>query len=191
MTHTQTKRRKSQRSSRQSKGEHIQKTVKQVARIDRQNEEGKGRSEWLSDHITAFSGSMLYVVLHIIWFTIWLVANVTWLDFDPYPFVFLTMVVSLEAIFLSTFVLISQNRQAKLADQRTQLDLEVNMVAEDELTKLLRMVADIREHLGIAEGQDKELDEMLESTDVERIAEASDREQEKAIKNGGGRRKSK
>jgi uncharacterized membrane protein len=168
-----------------AEGEHIQKTVKQVARMEQENEKAKGWSEWLSDHITAFSGSMLYVVLHIIWFTVWIVANVLWLDFDPYPFVFLTMVVSLEAIFLSTFVLISQNRQAKLADKRTQLDLQVNMVTEDELTKLMGMVADIREHLGIAERRDKELDEMLESTDVERIAKASDKEQEKVSNKNG------
>jgi uncharacterized membrane protein len=100
------------------------------------------------------------------------------------------MIVSLEAIFLATFVLISQNRQAYLADRRSQLDLQVNMVTEEELTKLMGMVAGVRDHLGIAEDQDQELDEMLESTDVERIAKASDKEQEKvSSKNGAPKAK--
>ena len=176
--------------AKQAEGEHIQKTVKQVARMEQQNEQEKGWSEWLSDHVTAFSGSMTYVALHIVWFTLWIVANTLWVDIDPFPFTFLTMIVSLEAIFLATFVLISQNRQAYLADRRSQLDLQVNMVTEEELTKLMGMVAGIREHLGIADGLDKELDEMLESTDVEGIAKASDKEQEK-VSSGNGRGKEK
>jgi uncharacterized membrane protein len=89
------------------------------------------REERAADKITAFSGSMLFVYLHIVWFTIWIVLNVTtrW-RFDPYPFGLLTLVVSLEAIFLSTFVLLSQNREAARSDVRSEIDFETNVLSE-------------------------------------------------------------
>ncbi|MDQ1711137.1 MAG: hypothetical protein QOE45_587 [Frankiaceae bacterium] len=88
----------------------------------------------LADDITRFAGSMTFVYLHLAWFTGWMVLNVglfgTALRFDRFPFGLLTMVVSLEAIFLATFVMISQNRQAARADIRSELDFETNLRAE-------------------------------------------------------------
>jgi uncharacterized membrane protein len=66
----------------------------------------------ISDGITDFAGSLTFVNLHVVWFTLWIVANVTYWRFDPFPFGLLTLIVSLEAIFLSTFVMISQNRES-------------------------------------------------------------------------------
>jgi uncharacterized membrane protein len=87
-----------------------------------------------ADVVTAFAGSLRFVYLHSIWFALWVAANVgilgTALIFDEFPFGLLTMIVSLEAIFLSTFVMVSQNRQAKRADIRSQLDFETNLRAE-------------------------------------------------------------
>ncbi len=106
----------------------------------------------LASKITSFSGSMLYVWLHVAWFAIWILLNIAYFvfePFDPYPFGLLTMVVSLEAIFLSTFVLITQNRQAVAADRRAKVDLQINMIAEREVTKLIEMVSHIHKHLGI------------------------------------------
>ena len=111
--------------------------------------QAKGRSEprWtqtLSDVITRFSGSMLFVFLHVVWFGVWIVLNLALPHpFDPFPFGLLTLVVSLEAIFLSTFVLISQNQQSAASDQRNEQDFQTNVYAE-VLSEL------IGEKLGIA-----------------------------------------
>jgi uncharacterized membrane protein len=92
--------------------------------------ERRGLQDRVSDQITAFSGSMAFVYLHVFWFTLWIVGNVYWWHFDPFPFGLLTLIVSLEAIFLSTFVLISQNRDAARSDVRSEIDFETNVLSE-------------------------------------------------------------
>ena len=94
----------------------------------------KGVQDRIADSITTFAGSMNFVYLHSIWFVVWIALNLgilgAALAFDKFPFGLLTMIVSLEAIFLSTFVMISQNRQAARADVRATLDFETNLRAE-------------------------------------------------------------
>jgi uncharacterized membrane protein len=89
-----------------------------------------------ADQITAFAGSMAFVYLHVAWFVVWIVLNVTGLRFDPFPFGLLTLIVSLEAIFLSTFVMISQNREAARSDLRAKQDFETNALSEAWLEAL-------------------------------------------------------
>lgn len=104
------------------------------------------------DAITAFAGSMAFVVLHALIVVVWLVANTGHLGFkpwDPYPFVMLAMAASVEAIFISTFVLIGQNRAAEAADRRADLDLQINLLAEHEVTRLIEMVEAISRRLGV------------------------------------------
>ncbi|HEX8475048.1 MAG TPA: DUF1003 domain-containing protein [Pyrinomonadaceae bacterium] len=107
----------------------------------------------ISDGITVFSGSMVFVFIHAVWFGLWILFNIGVVniphvsEFDPFPFGLLTMVVSLEAIFLSTFVLISQNRMSKLNEQRAELDLHVNLLAEQKATKALEMLDQITQQL--------------------------------------------
>jgi len=84
----------------------------------------------VTDAITAFAGSLSFVYIHVGWFALWILLNVGLLVFDSYPFGLLTLIVSLEAIFLSTFVMISQNRQAARADVRSELDFETNLRSE-------------------------------------------------------------
>jgi uncharacterized membrane protein len=106
----------------------------------------------IADRITAFTGSMLFVALHLFAFGLWIAINLGALPvvprFDP-SFVVLAMVASVEAIFLSTFVLISQNRMAAAADRRADLDLHVNLLAEHELTKLAELVERIARRLDV------------------------------------------
>ncbi|HEY6788353.1 MAG TPA: DUF1003 domain-containing protein [Trebonia sp.] len=90
----------------------------------------------IADQITAFAGSMAFVYLHVAWFAVWIVLNVTGLRFDPFPFGLLTLIVSLEAIFLSTFVMISQNREAARSDLRAKQDFETNALSEAWLEAL-------------------------------------------------------
>jgi uncharacterized membrane protein len=88
-------------------------------------------SDRIADAMTAFSGSMAFVVLHAAWFAIWIVANLALpRPFDPFPFGLLTMIVSLEAIFLSTFVLISQNRQAARLAVRSRIEFETDIQSD-------------------------------------------------------------
>jgi uncharacterized membrane protein len=147
----------------------------------------RGRSEQLSDAITSFSGSMPFIVLHVAWFSAWILLNVPgtpWGRFDPFPFGLLTMIVSLEAIFLSTFVLVTQNRQAAAADRRARVDLQVNVIAEREVTRLIQLVAEIHKHLGLPEPEEAELRVMEKTTRVTELADAIDEADARESANG-------
>lgn len=96
----------------------------------------------MADKITKFSGSMSFIYLHILIFTSWIAYNLGshTNGFDPFPFGLLTLIVSLEAIFLSTFVMLSQNRQSKQADLRAELDYEINVKAEQEISEIKELL---------------------------------------------------
>lgn len=103
----------------------------------------------VADKITSFAGSMSFVYLHALIFAIWILYNLIAKDsgFDPFPFGLLTLIVSLEAIFLSTFVMLSQNRQNKQADLRSELDYEVNVKAEKEVAEIKELLRQNQELL--------------------------------------------
>ena len=128
-------------------------------------------SERLADRITGFTGSMTFVAVHLVLFGAWIVVNLGWVPgirpFDP-TFVILAMEASVEAIFLSTFVLISQNRMAAVADRRADLDLHINLLAEHELTKLATLVERIAEHVGVTvdDPQFREIEKDIEPVQV-------------------------
>ena len=100
----------------------------------------------LADRITAFAGSMPFVYIHVAWFAAWVGWNVWLVPFDPFPFGFLTLVVSLEAIFLSTFVMIAQNRLSAESDARAKADYEVNVRAEAEIARMTHLLQSLVEH---------------------------------------------
>jgi uncharacterized membrane protein len=161
--------------------EVVERNICTIIELRRQAERSKSLQDRVSDAITAFSGSMVFVYLHILWFGVWVPINLGWLSgagvkpFDPFPFGLLTMIVSLEAIFLSTFVLVSQNRMGAIADQRADLDLQINLLAEHEITRLLGLVDAIAEHLGIVEGQDPEIEELERDTEPELVLKEMER----------------
>jgi uncharacterized membrane protein len=119
--------------------------------------------ERVADVLTRFTGSMAFVGIHIVAFGLWIVANLGWLPpvpvWDP-SFAVLAMVASVEAIFLSTFVLMSQNRMAAAADKRADLDLQISLLAEHEITRLAKMLAAICEKLGVAIDDPSELEDI-------------------------------
>jgi len=130
----------------------IDRNITAMVELRREEEQGKNTQDRAADILTAFSGNMIFVYVHVIWFALWIVANLGLLPikpFDPFPFGLLTLIVSLEAIFLSTFVLISQNRAGEVADKRADLDLQINLLAEHKVTHLIRMVAVIADRLGV------------------------------------------
>lgn len=119
--------------------------------------------ERVADGITRFSGSMLFVYIHLVVFGFWIIANLHWLPAVPAwdeSFVVLAMIASVEAIFLSTFVLITQNRMAAAADKRADLDLQISLLTEHELTKIATLLSDMARQMGIRTEVEGELEEV-------------------------------
>jgi uncharacterized membrane protein len=133
-------------------------------------------SDRVADRITGFTGSMTFVAIHLVLFGGWILINLGWTPipaFDP-TFVVLAMIASVEAIFLSTFVLISQNRQAAAADRRADLDLHINLLTEHELSKLAELVAQIARKLDV-EADREDLDEIKRNVQPETVLDALER----------------
>jgi uncharacterized membrane protein len=136
-----------------SQSEIIRKNISAISDVQREEAQSRTLSDRISDYITEFSGSMAFLIIHAIWFGLWIVLNLRVIHipgvrgFDPFPFGLLTMIVSLEAIFLSTFVLISQNRMTQQSEQRAELDLHINLLAEQKATKVLEMLDKIAQQL--------------------------------------------
>jgi uncharacterized membrane protein len=138
--------------------------------------------ERLADSITAFSGRMYFVYFHVVWFGIWIAINLGFFGlqpFDPFPFGLLTMIVSLEAIFLATFVLISQNRLSAEADRRADLDLQIGLLTEYELTRVIKMLDAIQDNMGIENDADQELLDLEKHVHPEDVLKEMDRVQQR------------
>lgn len=152
--------------------ELTERNVAVVAKLDETARAKRTPADRMVDAITDFCGSMSFVWVHAIWFGLWVGWNVMshWKHFDGYPFQFLTLIVSLEAIFLSTFILISQNRQSRLAERRNHLDLQINLLSEQENTKILSMLEAIQKKLGVPDG-DPEVAILEKATQPERLVE--------------------
>jgi uncharacterized membrane protein len=128
--------------------------------------------EKAAEAITRFTGSMLFVYIHLAIFGFWIVANLGWIPEVPKwdeSFVVLAMWASVEAIFLSTFVLISQNRMQAAADKRADLDLQISLLAEHEVTRLVTLVSAIAEKLDIKTEVDEEIEEIAQDVAPEAV----------------------
>jgi len=152
--------------------------IRTVIDLERGTLTGRTPVELLTDRVTAMAGSTGFVAVHVIGFAAWMGLNaVLPRPFDPYPFSLLTLAVSLEAIVLTGFVLMAQNRMTQAADKRAHLDLQVNLLAEQELTAILKVVCLIAETGGIdVSGCDPRLDQLLGRTDVKGLADELGRE---------------
>jgi uncharacterized membrane protein len=142
-----------------------------VRRRDRETATA-GFQERLAETITAFTGSMTFVYLHLAAVAFWIGVNTGWLPvmepWDP-SFVILAMAASVEAIFLTSFVLISQNRMAENDARRADLNLQISLLSEHEVTRLIAMVSAITDHLGLSEAISPELDELKKDIDPETV----------------------
>jgi uncharacterized membrane protein len=148
----------------------------EVLRRRREEEEATaGLQERLAAAITRFSGSMRFVYAHALIYGFWIVANLGLIPglrpWDP-TFVVLAMVASVEAIFLSTFILITQNRMAAAADRRAELDVQISLLAEAEITKLMELVSGIAERLNVPAGEHDEIEEMKRQVAPEAVLDA-------------------
>ena len=149
----------------------VERNIRTILRLRAESALNRTFQERLADGITSFSGRLSFVYFHALWFGAWLLINTGWFGvkaFDPYPYGLLTMIVSLEAIFLSTFVLISQNRLSEESDRRADLDLHIGLLTEAELTQVLKMLRTVQDKLGI------ECENAVERDDLELNANPED-----------------
>jgi uncharacterized membrane protein len=152
----------------------MEENVQAISEWERAALHARSRAERLSDWITATAASGPVLIAHVVWFAAWAIVNVgaigSWRPFDPFPYPLLTMAVSLEAIFLALFVLASQNRLAHRSDKRAHLDLQINLLAEREMTAVLQLLQDIAAHLDVPTTvTGAQLRELAKKTDVHEI----------------------
>ena len=145
-----------------------QRNIELIAQLEATKAAERSPADRIADAITHFCGSMAFVYVHVVWFGGWILWHFLpgvpqAIRFDPYPFQFLTFVVSLEAIFLSTFILISQNRQNRMSELRNHLDLQINLLSEQENSKVLAMLEALLRFHGLVQ-PDPELASLEEAT---------------------------
>jgi uncharacterized membrane protein len=156
--------------------EHTQSHIDSMARQEQEFLEKRTLSERAGDGVAALAGSLVFVLIHALLVLTWILINVEgvrWVPrFDPYPFSLLGVIVSVEAVVLSSFILMRQNRMSKRAEQRDHLNLQVDLISEKEITKLLQMVRAICERMGLDQvADDNELREFSQATSVETLTQ--------------------
>ena len=158
---------------------HTQSHIDSIARQEYEFLEQRTSSERVGDRIAGFAGSMSFVLIHVLLVLSWVLINVnqvSWISrFDPYPFSLLGMIVAVEAVVLSSFILMRQNRMTKRAERRDHLNLQIDLIAEKEITKLLQMVHAICDDMGLKQiAEDQELKEFSQETSVETLTQRLD-----------------
>jgi uncharacterized membrane protein len=158
-----------------------QRNVQLIRQLEESAKKERTRSDLVAEAIANFCGSMTFVWVHVVWFGAWVVINVApgIPHLDSFPFTFLTLVVSLEAIFLSTFILISQNHDTKISERRNHLDLQINLLSEQENTKMIDMLKAIAAKVGADLSQDPHLQALSEETEPERLVRQIEAHEEK------------
>jgi len=167
----------------------VEENVQAIKRWERAILLARSKAEQIGDWVACTAGSGPVLVLHVVWFGAWVRVNAGVMrairPFDPFPFPFLTMTVSLEAIFLALFVLASQNRLARQADKRSHLDLQIDLLAEREMTAVLQLLQDIARHLKVQTTVTPEqLRDLIKKTDLRRLTNRMDELAEPATANG-------
>jgi uncharacterized membrane protein len=151
----------------------VRRNVRTIADLEDAARKQRSASDRVADAITRAAGHPAFAYAHVVVYGTWIAVNllpIAALRFDPYPFGLLTMVGSTEALFLTTFILISQNRAARIADRRHHLDLQISMLAEQEVTKMLEMVEAIHART-CGPVRDADVEALKEATHPERVVE--------------------
>jgi uncharacterized membrane protein len=152
----------------------LEENVEAIKAWERESLLSRTRSEQIADWIAGAGAGGPVFILHVIWFGLWVSANVGWMPgvapFDPFPFPLLTMAMSLEAIFLAWFVLASQNRLSRQSDKRSYLNLQIDLLTEREMTAVLQLLQDIARHFDIRTSiTSEQLRELARKTDVRNL----------------------
>jgi uncharacterized membrane protein len=162
----------------------VERNIRTIIQLRLQAAHARSVHDRIADAITAFSGRMAFVYVHVVWFGVWILLNTGRIGvrpFDPFPYGLLTMVVSLEAIFLATFVLISQNRLSEEAEHRADLALHIGLLTEHELTRVLQMLDAIQDKMAIENHENSELADLEMETKPEDVLAEIERLQQRAL----------
>jgi len=147
----------------------VLKNIRAVCELEQQALDQRSLGERVGDGVSHYAGRAWFIVFHFLWFGAWILLNAglvpAFPEFDPYPYPFLTFAVSLEAIFLSLFILMSQNRAARQADQRAHLDLQINLLAELESTRMLEMLKALCQHHGLDADLNTDIEQLSKPTE--------------------------
>lgn len=155
--------------------EAARENIQTIRALEAETDRRRTRADRVSDAVSRFAGSFYFLFVQAFVILVWVSVNLA-LDrsdraLDPFPFDFLTLMLDIEVIFLSTFVLMSQDRQSRDAEQRGHINLQVALLAEQETTKMLQMLRAISERLGLHEvSNDPELAKMLSTTHIGELA---------------------
>ena len=156
----------------------LARNVAAVAQLEAADRARQTAAERFSDSIARVAGTPWFAWLHVAWFAVWVGWNAGlvpgWRPIDPFPFSFLTLVVSLEAIFLSIFVLISQNNLTRQSERRAHLDLQINLLAEQESTKTVALLERIAQHLNVPVPVEPSESELAAPTDIRDVVSTLD-----------------
>ena len=149
--------------------------IETIARLEQEFLSRRTPVERIADAIATFVGTIPFVLLHVIGVPVWFFINLGLIPgikpFDPYPFILLAMTVSVEGVLLTTFVLMKQNRMSRLAEHRDQLNLQIDLLAEKEVTKILDLLTAVCDRLGLQQqANEPEVQELSRSTGVEALA---------------------
>jgi uncharacterized membrane protein len=162
----------------------VERNIGALLRERKEEEQSLSWSERTAQFISAFAGSMKFVFLHTLLYGAWIFVNLPSVPafipkFDP-TFVVLAMFASVESIFLSTFILITQNRMMKLADRRADLNLQISLLSEHEVTRLVQMTAAISTRLGLSEGKSPDIAELSKDVRPEKVLETLEKRERQA-----------
>ena len=164
----------------------IERNIRTIIHLRTKAAHERGLQSRIADAITSVAGRMIFAYVHIVWFGGWILLNTGRFGvrvFDPFPYGLLTMVVSLEAIFLSTFVLISQNRLGEETERRADLDLHIGLLTEHELTRVLQMLDAIQDKLNIVDHANSDLADLEMETKPEDVLAEIERLHTLEVKN--------
>ena len=152
--------------------------IRELLAKRQEEERHAGLEQRVADKITRFAGSMPFVYLHLAIFGAWIAINLGWIGLPPFDpsFVILAMAASVEAIFLSTFVLISQNRLSASSERRADLDLQISLLTEHEITRLLQIMGAVAERMGIELPANHEMKELEQHVEPSRVLDMLERE---------------
>jgi uncharacterized membrane protein len=155
----------------------VERNIQALLERRRKDDAAKSLEERVADTVTRFAGSMLFVYIHFALFALWIIWNLGWIGLRPFDpsFVVLAMFASVEAIFLSTFVLISQNRMSAQAEKRAELDLQVSLLSEHEITRLITLVAAIAKKMNIEDAKNEEIEELSKDVYPEKVMETMEK----------------
>jgi len=156
----------------------VERNVNSLLHRKKMESEHRSWQERLVDGITSFAGSMLSVYIHGIFFLGWILWNAGWLKLKPFDpsFIILATFAAIEAIFLTTFVLIGQRRSNLQADKWAELDLQVSLLTEHEVTRLLNLVQQMAKKMNIEDANDKEIEELAKDTHPEKVLDTMEKQ---------------